>query len=312
MDHYSQKEIEGLFSPQEVIEIVIKGIKDFSDGKYEIPERTHISRNDSTKLIMPAFGIDFSCTKLISVNPNNLSQDLPVISGILVLNRSQTGEILCTMDAPSITALRTAAVGNIGADLIHPEKCDRLGVIGLGVQGYWQIKFMLSRKTIPHIYAYSRSPSKFTQFKERLQLDFPNVKFHWCSSAEEVVQLSEIIFTCTTSQTPVFNASGMDLSTKHFISVGSFTKQMQELPEQVYRQTEELIIDTETALSEVGDVINAIDQKWLTPQNIINLDQVLAGHTKQINKKTMVFKSVGNAIFDLVLAQAIFEKQNNF
>ena len=134
MEHISAKVLQSMFSPKEVIQIVTNGILDFAHGNYRIPDRSHIHRGESTNLIMPAFGKDYFCTKLISVDPQNHKINLPVISGILILNKDQTGETLVTMDAPMITALRTAAVGSIGLNLIRPQELQHLGIIGLGVQ----------------------------------------------------------------------------------------------------------------------------------------------------------------------------------
>ena len=119
MIHISSEELKNLYSPNEIIEIVKKGIQRYGEGKYNVPERMHVHRDQSTNLIMPAFEEHFYCTKLVSVDPNNPNKGLPLISGIVVLNDSHTGQVVATMDAPMITALRTAAVGSIGLDLIR-------------------------------------------------------------------------------------------------------------------------------------------------------------------------------------------------
>lgn len=299
-----------LFSPTEVIDIVRNGIIKYGQGKYHVPDRMHLNRGASTNLIMPAFGEQYYCTKLISVDPQNRNTNLPVISGILVLNNSQNGAILNTMDAPMLTALRTAAVGSIGLELISKKKEINLGVIGLGVQGYWQTLFALSSQSIHEINCFSRSKNRFATFQNEIKRKHPNVLIIWCSSAEEVVRNSDVIICCTTSTRPVFKTKGLDLQLKRFISVGSFSREMQELPDEVYGEADALIIDTASAKTEVGDVINAVENDLISTSNIYALADILNGIESIEFKNNIVFKSVGMAAFDLALAISIYEKYN--
>jgi ornithine cyclodeaminase/alanine dehydrogenase-like protein (mu-crystallin family) len=308
MEHLTSAALEDLFSPIEIVDVIRLGILKYAQGKYRIPERQHLDRGTSINLIMPAFGTQYYCTKLISVDKHNHLKNLPVISGILVLNDNQTGQTLVTMDAPMITALRTAAVGVIGLDLISKQNEIKLGIIGLGVQGFWQTMFIASTKILNEIFCFTRSFKKFSSYKNQVSNKFPNIKVTWCSTAEDVVKNVEIIVTCTTSNDPVFDTYDLDISEKRFISVGSFTKHMQELPEQVYRQADALIIDAKSAEKEVGDVINAIKNNWIEKSNIFTLADILGGKESIDKHKNIVFKSVGMAAFDLALAVAAYEK----
>lgn len=308
MEHLSAKVLRSLFSPNEIIDIVSQGVIKHGKGEYRIPERTHINRGDSSNLIMPAFGTKYFCTKLISVDPHNNKKNLPIISGILVLNDHSTGMPLATFDAPIITALRTGAIGAIGLNLTWKKNEVKLGIIGLGVQGYWQTIFAATAKKISLIYCYSRSKANFSSYKSEVLKQFPNINITYCDSAEEVVTNADVIITCTTSSHPVFNAKNLTIVEKRFISIGSFTKSMQELPEQVYIQADALIIDSNTAKTEVGDLIKTIKNQWIPYAQIHTLVEVISGKTSVANYKNLVFKSVGMATFDLALATAAYEK----
>ncbi len=310
MRHFSSDTLIEIFTQKEIIEIVENGIRKYAEGKYIVPERMHIKRGESTNLIMPAFGEHYYCTKLISVDPHNHKNHLPIISGLLVLNDSNSGETVATMDAPMITALRTGAVGSIGLVKVCDQNIRSLGIIGLGVQGYWQTIFAASIRNISTVYCYSRSNSKFDAYREKVIEKFPGIEIIWCSSPEEVVYNAEVVIACTTSKDPVFNAVDLDISSKRFISVGSFAKDMQELPDEVYQQADVLIIDSESAKTEVGDVINSVKNNWITNSNIISLAELSLG-TKIIDaNKNVIFKSVGMAAFDLALAVAVYKQSS--
>jgi len=308
MQHFTSEVLINLFSPLEIIDIVKSGIKKYAEGRYKVPERMHIDRGDSTNLIMPAFGERYYCTKLISVDPHNHLHNLPIISGLLVLNDSNTGETLAIMDAPTITALRTGAVGSIGLDLICSKEVKKLGIIGLGVQGLWQSIFAAAIRNIEEIYCYSRSESKFDDYRKNITTKFPNMTVIWCDSAEAAVDLSEVIIACTTSKTPVFNAKSVDIKDKRFVSVGSFARDMQELPDAVYEKADGMIIDAEAAKQEVGDVTNTMKNKWIDPSNIHTLADLSIGKEFISTYENLVFKSVGMAAFDLALAEAVYDR----
>lgn len=307
MHHLSSKYLKEVFSPMEVINIVRQGIIHYAEGSYNVPDRMHIKRGRSTNLIMPAFGEKYYCTKIVSVDPHNHIKKRPVISGIVVLNDSDSGEVLITMDAPMITALRTAAVGSIGLDMICGD-VNKLGIIGLGVQGFWQSIFAISMREMTEIYCYTRNKEKFISYQDELNKWHPNVNIKWCPTAEMVVQHAQVIITCTTSSDPVFDTNGLDLQSKRFISVGSFSKHMQELPKDVYQNADALIIDSEAAKTEVGDVMNAMSNDWVDHSNIHALSDVLSGKESIAEYRNIVFKSVGMAAFDLALAVAVYEK----
>jgi ornithine cyclodeaminase/alanine dehydrogenase-like protein (mu-crystallin family) len=81
---------------------------------------------------------------------------------------------------------------------------------------------------------------------------------------------------------------------------------MQELPDAVYQQAHQLIIDTPTALQEVGDVINVLDKCLIGKDQIITLGSLLMNAASYQEGSSSVFKSVGMAAFDLALAEAVY------
>jgi ornithine cyclodeaminase/alanine dehydrogenase-like protein (mu-crystallin family) len=193
-------------------------------------------------------------------------------------------------------------------NLICDKNISKLGIIGLGVQGYWQAIFAANTRNIVEIHCHSRNKIKFEAFREKVLAKFPQVSIHWSSTSEAVVEASEAIISCTPSKRPVFEAKGMNISEKRFISIGSFTKDMQELPNEVYIQADAMILDTKAAESEVGDVINTLNNNWIPRENIYTLADILSGKRSVDKHSNVVFKSVGMAAFDLALAIAIYEQ----
>lgn len=308
MLNLSAETIENSLTPAEIIEVVKTGIIKYESGIYKVPARIHLEGEGIMNLVMPAMGERYFCTKLVSVVPSNPQRDLPIILGTVVLSKMETGETLALMDAPMITALRTAAVGALGLDLIAPKETETIGIIGLGVQGIWQTIFACTVRPIKQVYCYSRTKTRFDFYKKKILEKYPQISISWCESSEELVHKSQVIYTCTTSAKPVFLGTKKLIQNKRFISVGSFRKDMQELPNSVYEVADVLIIDSPAAKEEVGDVINALKNGFLTENQVFTIGKVFTGERKIEHSQNVVFKSVGMAAFDLTLASAVYEK----
>ncbi|MEM9887228.1 MAG: ornithine cyclodeaminase family protein [Bacteroidota bacterium] len=302
-------QLQQLFTPTEIIGILKKGIRAYGAGEYYIPQRMHLEQEDMTYLLMPAISQRFFCTKLVSVIPKNKEKNLPIIQGVLVLNERATGAVRATMEAPMITALRTAAVGAIGLELISLPNTQKIGVIGCGVQGFWQSVFAQAIRPVRQIYAHSKTYASFEAYQSKLNAQYPDLEVIWCERAEVVVQAAEVIYACTNANTPLFPNEESLVKNKQFISVGSFQKDMQELPDVVYQQADLVLLDTMTAKEEVGDIIFPLQKGILKEDQLLSLSSALNLPEGNLQKKTIVFKSVGMAAFDLALAVAVYEKK---
>jgi len=308
MLNLSAEIIENCLTPAEIIEIVKAGIIKCETGLYEVPTRLHLESEGITNLVMPATGKDYFCTKLVSVVPSNPQRNLPIVVGTVVLSKMETGETVALMDAPMITALRTAAVGALGLDLISSKKTTKIGIIGLGVQGIWQTIFACAIRPVKEIYCYSRTKARFDFYKKKVLEKCPDLVINWCENGDEVVQKTEVIYGCTTSVNPIFSDNGNLIKHKRFISVGSFQKDMQEFPDSVYKNAAVLLIDSAAATHEVGDVINAMEHGFLEENQVFTIGKIYTGERSIKTSQNVVFKSVGMAAFDLALASAVYEK----
>lgn len=305
------KDVQQSLSVPEIIDCVKAGILKFDAGEYLVPERLHIENEHLTYLVMPAVGNDYMCTKLVSVAPSNKSKSLPIVTGSVVLSDARSGETVAVMDAPMITALRTAAVGAIGLDLIGHNFVESVGIIGCGVQGLWQAVFAHNVRNYKTLYCFSRTECVFENYKEQVLFHLPHVEVVWCATSEALVRQAEIVYGCTTASSPVFmNDIGLVLN-KKFISVGSFKPEMQEFPDCVYASADFLIVDSDTAMSEAGDVINSLRNGSIFKHQILKLSEVISEKVLLDKEKNNVFKSVGMAAFDLALAEALYLKIKN-
>jgi ornithine cyclodeaminase/alanine dehydrogenase-like protein (mu-crystallin family) len=116
-----------------------------------------------------------------------------------------------------------------------------------------------------------------------------------------------VIITATNSQTPVFPDEKDLFTGKTFVGIGSYKPDCREFPEQLFRQIDDLFVDTPDGKHESGDLIDPVKNGWLNGNNIHPLGDLFSGKVVPASNPTRLFKTVGSAIFDLFAAKLIYE-----
>ncbi|RBL90366.1 ornithine cyclodeaminase family protein [Chitinophaga flava] len=303
----NDNEISGLLSSEEVIATVEAALVANEQNSCVVPKRMHIDWGENTFLSMPSFSDTYFGTKLVSVVPANRSQQLAVTNGAMLLNDASTGFPLAIMNAAKLTALRTGALGAIGIKYMTPPDIDSIGLIGCGVQGIQQAIFATAVRPVKKIYCLQRSAAGMTTFTAALRRYSPSVQIVPCNDVITILQQTDVIIAASRSATPVLPDDASLLENKHFISIGSYKPDMQELPDHVFRLSGKLAIDSVFAKVETGDIINPLRKGILQEEDVFTIGKLLTGEVKIDVTRTTAYKSAGMALFDLFMAKALYE-----
>ena len=153
-------------------------------GETVMPPRSYVTRNDNSLGLMPCFGKEGLCTKLVTTFPTNQGGPHPVINGLVVLNDSKNGEPLAVLNGQVLTALRTSAVGAVGVKHLSPVEPQALGLEGAGVQGFEQVRFAAAVRPPTDVYVFDRDTQKMDDFVQCLTPHLPGVKV-WAAKTVE-------------------------------------------------------------------------------------------------------------------------------
>jgi ornithine cyclodeaminase len=277
-------------------------------GSYVMPKRMHLDYGDDTFLIMPCITDEYWATKMVSFCPGNSEKKRPSIYGTVVLNDTKTGEPLAILDGGMLTAMRTAAVTAVGIKHLSPLNSHSLGIIGTGIQGIYQALFACSVCKIDEVWAFDKNSYNIKQFALDFNLRYPDVRLHISNDADNVALNSQVIITATNSQNPVFKNSKELFTGKTFVGIGSYKPGYREFPEQLFRQIDQVFVDTMDGKSESGDLITPVRSNWIDDANILPIGSLIAGDILPSDNPTRLFKTVGSAIFDLFAAKMVYEK----
>lgn len=295
-------------SCQEVVMAVEKALIMYEKKEFYMPQRVHLDYQGNTLLLMPCFTRESMATKLLSVFPGNREKKKMVMNGIVVLNDAETGEPIAMLNGAKLTAVRTGAVGSVGVRYITDPGIITAGIVGLGVQGFHQAIFACAVRKIQKIILYDINPESKDEFIEQFHFYYPRVEVCMAERIEDMLSQTDLIISATPSKVPVIPDDEKMILGKKFIGIGSFKPDMREFPEALFRKLEYLFVDTDHALTETGDLIDPLNHRWIAEDQIISAGKLVLGEVKVDQDQTCLFKSVGMALFDLVVSDYIFQK----
>jgi ornithine cyclodeaminase/alanine dehydrogenase-like protein (mu-crystallin family) len=296
-------------SPEEIMDAIEQAYAIETSGAFEMPPRIHIDHKNSTLLYMPCFLDNIFGTKMLTLFPENPAKGKPVLCGLVILNDAESGEPVAILDGAKLTALRTGAVGGVAVRHTTPKNASSVGLIGTGVQGYHQLLFAASARKLTKITVFDLDHNKLKQFCERLSANLPGIIISASKTVEELLDESEIIITATPAEKPVLPDDEKLLQNKSYVGIGSYKPEMREFPRALYNLVDKVIIDTKHGLEESGDLITPLNEGWIERANIIECGKFLnnkGNHGEEV--KTRLFKSVGMALFDIVVGNLIYQK----
>lgn len=277
-----------------------KAVVEYANGQILSPERMVVPlREGGVMLSMPATAEDIATHKLVNVQPANKAQGLPTIHGQVAAFDSGTGAPLFTLDGPTVTGRRTAAVSMLGIETLLPVPPRSILIVGAGTQAGYHVEAIQSLYPEADIWIRSISDQDARDFCTRYQGRKHGVK-PWVS--REMPETVDVVITVTTSSVPVYDEAAKP--GRLIIAVGAFTPQLAEIGTTTIQQSRLLVDDLAGARHEAGDFIQA-NVNWAEVQP---LSAVIEAQAQDNSERAIVFKTVGCAAWDLAAcrtAQAI-------
>ncbi len=302
----SEQDIINAVEPIEYISAIEKAYVIQDKATTNIPNRMHIDNDENTLLVMPGFIESVFGTKLVSLFPKNLEKEEPVLKGVMVLNDAGTGKPLAIINGNKLTAMRTGAVGATAVKYLAPFDSKTLGIIGAGVQAYHQALLISTVRPFQKIIICDKNLSKAEVLKSGLQERLGNIGITATNDSNQTILGSDVIVTATSSYKPVFNTNIENLEKKYFFAIGSYKPDMQEVPLPVYEKLDKVYVDTLHAKEECGDIKIPLEKGMIKDEDVIPFSSVLTSGELLEQSSLCLFKSVGMSLFDLTVAELIY------
>ncbi len=294
------------------VRAVREGFAALAVGGVDVPVRTALEAPGGVTLFMPAQLRDGTALglKVVSVRPDNRQRGLASIHAVMLLVDPETGMPAAVLDAEWLTALRTGAATGVATDALARSDASVLAVIGAGAQAFHQVEAVAAVRTIERVRIVSRTGASARRLARRLTEVGIVPLAEPVASASHAVRGADIVVTVTDSATPVLDARDV-ADGVHVNAVGGYRTDMSELPVELMGRAALVVVDQrEAALAESGEVAAALEAGALVEGDLVELGEVVSGiRAGRVGPdQVTVFKSVGNAVQDLVVARLALER----
>lgn len=310
MKIFTKEDIEKQTDIKALTDAIEKLLKSENLAAYEVPDRQQYQCKSATQLVMPIFGPKYCGLKNISIHPENEQAGIPVIQGSMQLSDTATGKSLAAFDGAAITGYCTGAVGALALRHLAPGGVSTLGIVGAGHIGYHLALASDAERAFQQIMLFDVNQKKREKTANDLKTLTRCKNIVVADSAEELTASSEVIITATSSSGPVLPEDKPVLFGKTIIAMGSYMPNMKELPIQLFEHLKKSVIDTRAALKVSGDMIEPIINNRFHIDDIIELSDLLKQKDPADFGETRMFKSAGSALFDLAVAEYLYERKN--
>ena len=311
----SRADLRRLVPMVDAVELMKGAFAELSAGRTASPLRTviRVEQTPADALFMPAhvpaqgaLGV-----KVVTVTPPNPARGLPLIQAVVFLVDPADGRPLALLEGSYLTALRTGAVSGAATDLLARPEASTLVAIGAGAQGVTQVAAVCAVRPIRRVIVVDVREESLGRFREAVAREWPDVADRIETSTDAgAVREADVVCTATTSRTPVFDDADLRSGT-HVNAVGAYTPEMQEVPAATVARATVVVDAVEAALAEAGDLIKPLEQGLVGREHFRReLGMVAAGTApgRTSAEEITLFKSVGNAVQDVVVARRAVER----
>jgi ornithine cyclodeaminase/alanine dehydrogenase-like protein (mu-crystallin family) len=268
--------------------------------------RTVVDVDRGQLLLMPAETSSGTGIKLATVAPDNPARGMPRIQAVYLLIEPVTLTPRAMLDGTALTNLRTPAVSGLAVRHLARSDAHRLVVFGSGPQALGHILAIRAVRPVEAVTVVGRDPGGAQALADRASA----VGLSVCVGRADAVEDADIVVCATTAGEPLFRG---DLVSEQacVVAIGSHEPNRRELDGTLMRRAGSagaVVVETPaTALREAGDVVLAIEEEALSPDQLVGLADVVRRDVRPDGPT--VFKSVGMGWEDLVVAQTVWHRQ---
>jgi ornithine cyclodeaminase/alanine dehydrogenase-like protein (mu-crystallin family) len=300
----SARDVEAVLTPAECIAAMERMFVGLARGEFFQPLRQRVRPEGSPNwlTVMPSLrhaGPRLWALKEMAVNPANTARGLDPIQGVVLLHDGDDGRLLAVVDAPALTAIRTAAVSALATRVLARPEAKRVAIVGAGVQGRAHIAAMRAVLPGASIVVWGRTRSRAEALAREHECDVAD-------TIEHALRDADVVCTLTAASEPIVERAWFAAGA-HVNAVGSSAPTTREIDPATIAAASFFVDRRESTVSESGDYLGALKAGAIAgPEHIrAELGEVLIGkHPGRTSTAELtLYKSLGLAIQDLAAAE---------
>jgi ornithine cyclodeaminase/alanine dehydrogenase len=223
-------------------------------------------------------------------------------SYLIPLFDQETVELVALVDAASITGFRTAATSALAADALAASGDLEVAIIGSGFEARMHLRALAAIRSIRCARVFSPNPaSRFRFVHDLADLD---ISIASVDSASAAVAGADVVICAARSrdEKPTLRADWLEEQAT-VISIGSTLPEQREVDVSVIARASLIVADmVEEVAHDTGDMVAAQHAGIVFADRLFSLSHLLAEPSAGKTDGLKLYKSVGAALQDLVIA----------
>lgn len=292
---YVDAETVAALGPARAVEAIGAALRAGLDPSTD-PARVPVGLSHGQFLLMPSEGPGAAGVKVVTVAPDNPGRGLPRVHAAYLLFDRDTLVLRAVLDGTALTTLRTPAVSVAAVLPRLVDRAARVVVVGAGPQAVGHAATLAAVCRVESTTYLVRDPSRAA---------VPSVLLG-SPAADAVLAAADVVVCATSARTPLFDSSVLRDDVV-VMAVGSHEPDAREVDGALMARATVVVEDAGAAQREAGDVVIAIDEGFLAADRLVPMRDVVTGAAVLPADRPVVFKSVGMAWQDLVIAEAVVD-----
>jgi ornithine cyclodeaminase/alanine dehydrogenase-like protein (mu-crystallin family) len=305
MQVFTEDDVRQRLNPDRVIAAIESAFRD----RYlstDIPVRPDLQMVGGIFQTMPCYDRAGNALglKLVVVQENPRRPEDRIQATYMLLD-PESGRPLVIVPANYFTDLRTAATSAVATKFLAREPVRVLGVFGTGRQARAHIKVLPRVRHFEQVLVCGRDAGASREFAQKMSAEtgLPVAPADARTCAAE----SDVLCTCTSSQTPLFDGSLLRAGV-HLNLVGTFQPHAREVDSATVQRARVFVESYEGAPAHAGDLFIPFQEGIIDNTHVAgDLHELTSGKKPgRTNAGDItLFKSIGCALEDLATAELL-------
>lgn len=237
--------------------------------------------------------------------PGNPSRGLERSQGLFLLLNAETLEPEAAVNARQLNRVRTAAVSALAAKHLAPRTIRRMVIFGSGPQARTHIQALLDTfESIDDVVIIGRDGYKAEGVAAYVIERGIQARIGHAVPTKQAVSEADLIVCATNASEPLLEAEWVR-DTATIIAIGSYLPDSREVPGSLMGRSQVFVEDHAAAMREAGDVVLAVKEGEIAEADLVGLRALVRDEVRVDRTRPRVFKSVGQAWEDVVIATTI-------
>ncbi|MBN3801988.1 2,3-diaminopropionate biosynthesis protein SbnB [Paraburkholderia sp. Ac-20336] len=226
-------------------------------------------------------------------------------SAVIVLNDADTNYPVAIMEGGLISGMRTAAISAVATRHLARAGFTDVACVGCGPIAKMQMQTLLEQfASIRRIHLFDLSRDAMRAFSRELSERYPQVAFEEMASAELAVRASDVIVTCTVTDTPYLEYA--------WLKRGAFVcnVSIMDVQKDVYEKADKVIVDDWDQSNREKKIINqlVLEGRFSREQLHAELGEIVIGERpgRENDDEIILLNPMGMALDDMVCARHFY------